>query len=640
MESPERTPLRSVLTICPFCSCGCGLQLHGESTIQGVSPSLAHPVSGGRLCARGWAAHEATIWGPRVKTPLIRRKGKLEPAGWPEALASAANSLRLLRDSGRHLGVLGSGRCSNEENFLVAALARSGLATGNVDAGLRVTWDALVEGLGRRECTPDLTRTLDRLETSDTIIVIEGDLAATHPRIALSVMHAVASGARLVTIGWAPTHLTELAALHLPLQPWAPLAGIASLQGALAAAWGGAAGRHAPRGSAAAPAASAVTPASLARWLGESRLSAFIIGAFDRDPALLRSAAAAVHALAGDLVHMGRPEPLILPLPIRSNTRGSFEMGVVPDLLPGQRPLADEEARLRLRHAWGGEPCWARGKPAEEFIGAVEGLVVVGDDVPAFHPSPAEARRALARLGCLVVVDSFLTPTAQLAHVVLPMAAFGEVDGTVTNAAGRVQRVRAWGAPPAGVRPGWEILGGLLSALGSKCGALGTERVLQSIRAAIPAYAALDPAGLDQVGGTLLPPTGERATVHPVAATGDGARGGGPSASHPVLRRGGAFDWGEDPLVTGSPTLRRGPAARRRLNPRGVVAMSPQDATSLGIRQGWAVRLRSAHGEVETAVSLQPGLERGTLFVPYAFRDELAGVLGGAGVAEVEVAKT
>lgn len=640
MASRERaSTLRSVLTVCPFCSCGCGLQLHGEANLQGTSPSLGHPVSRGRLCARGWAAHEATIWGPRLTGPLVRRKGVLEPVGWPEALAAAANSLRLLRDCGRRLGVVGSGRCTNEENFLAVALARSGLATGNVDAGLRANWDALVDGLGWRESTPDMSRTLDRLEASDTIIVLEGDLATTHPRIALSVLNAVAAGARLVTIGWAPMQLSQLAALHLPLQPLAPLANITSLRGALASAWGGAAGRHTPRAAAESPVPAAVTPASLARWLGESRLTAFIIGAFDRDPALLRSAAATVRALAADLVHMGRPEPLLLPLPIRANTRGSFEMGVAPDLLPGQRPLADEAARARLQRVWGGEPCWAKGKPVEEFIGAVEGLVVVGDDVPAFHSRPSDARRALERVECLVVIDSFLTPTARQAHVVLPMAAFGEVEGTFTNAAGRVQRVRAWGPPPASVRPGWEILGELLSGLGASCGATGAPRVFESIQAAIPAYAALDPALLDQPGGSLLPVSGERSASPPVSSLADGRRTSAGGA-RTVLRREGAFDWGEDPLVTGSPTLRRGPASRRRLNPRGLVAMNPQDAAALGVRQGWTVRLKSSHGETETAVSLQPGLEQGVLFVPFAFRDELAVVLGGDGVAEVEVART
>lgn len=638
MGSPERAPLRSVLSTCPFCSCGCGLQLHGEGTLCGVSPSAGHPVSGGRLCARGWAAHEATIWGPRVLTPLVRRKGVLEPAGWPEALATATNSLRLLRDVGRHLGVVGSGRCTNEENFLAAALARSGLGTGNVDAGLRATWDALVEGLGRRESTPDLTRTLDRLEASDTVVVLEGDLATTHPRIALSVMHAVAAGARLVTIGWAPTHLSELAALHLPLQPGSPLATLAALQGALAVVRGSGTGRQPRREGVVPAAAPAMTsPASLARWLSESRLSAFVLGPFDRDPGLLRGAAAAVHALASDLVHMGRPEPLILPLPVRSNTRGSFEMGVVPDLLPGQRPLTDEEAQGRLRRLWGGEPCWAKGRGVEEFLGAVEGLVVVGDDVPAFHSRPEQAARALEHVECLVVLDSFLTPTARAAHVVLPMAAFGEADGTITNAAGRVQRLRAWGRPPEGVKPGWEILGSLLSALGSECMAQGPEPVFGAIRAAIPGYGALDPAALDQPGGVLLPAGGERGGAHPVAGGGEAARPR--PAGRTVLRREGAFEWDQDPLVVYSPTLRRPGASLRRLHPRGLVVMSPEDASALGVRQGWSVRLRSSHGEAETTVQLRPGVEPGVMFVPFAFRDELEAVLGGGGVAEVEVAK-
>lgn len=635
MSTPERAPLRSVLTVCPFCACGCGLQLHGEGSVEGVGPSLGHPVSRGRLCARGWAAHEATIWGPRLRSPLIRRDGVLSPAGWPEALALAAESLRSLRDGGAALGVLGSGRCTNEENFLAAALARSALGTGNVDAGLRSAWDALVEGLGSRETNPDLTRTLERLDASDTIVVMEGDLAETHPRIALSVLRAVASGARLVTIGLKPTHLSELAVLHLAVQPWAPLAAIASLRASLAAEWGGSAGRHSPRADAGSPAAS---PASLARWLGESRLSAFVIGPFAHEPATLRGAAAAFQALGRDLVRMGRPEPLILPLPIRANTRGSFEMGVVPDLLPGQRPLDDEEARARLRRLWGGEPCWSPGRPAEELVLSVDGLVVVGDDVPAFHPNPPAARNALERLACLVVVDSFLTPTARAAHVVLPMAAFGETDGTVTNGGGRVQRLRAWTAPPPAVKPGWEILGSLLAALGSGREAESAQRVFHAVRLAIPAYSTINPAALELPGGVLSPAAVEGAAVSGEGA-GDHGPGPRPTTGRSLLVRDGAFEWGDDPLVTGSPTLRRAGASRHRLNPRGVVAMGPEDASALGVRPGWKVRITSPQGQAETSVAVQPGLEAGVLLVPFGFREELGAVLGDAEMTEVQVAR-
>jgi predicted molibdopterin-dependent oxidoreductase YjgC len=268
----------------------------------------------------------------------------------------------------------------------------------------------------------------------------------------------------------------------------------------------------------------------------------------------------------------------------------------------------------------------------------VEGLVVVGDDVPAFHSSPAEARSALERLTALVVVDSFLTPTARLGHVVLPMAAFGETEGTITNGAGRVQRVRAWSSPPGVGKPGWEILGALLSRLGSACEAASAQRVFHSIRLAIPTYATINAAAVELPGGVMTPAGGEAASARSSEPVPE-SPAPGTHARRSVLMREGAFDWADDPLVTGSPTLRRAGASRRRLNPRGVVAMSPDDATALGVRQGWTIRLKSDRGEAETAVAVQPGVETGVLLVPFGFRDELRAVLGGTGMAEVEVAR-
>lgn len=64
-------------TACPFCSCGCGLYLLAkEGHPVGVAPSETHPVSEGRLCARGWSAHEAVLWGDRLRQPLLQRNGK------------------------------------------------------------------------------------------------------------------------------------------------------------------------------------------------------------------------------------------------------------------------------------------------------------------------------------------------------------------------------------------------------------------------------------------------------------------------------------------------------------------------------------------------------------------------------------
>ena len=87
----------AIPTACPFCSCGCGLYLLAKKGhLVGVAPSETHPVSGGRLCARGWSAHEAALWGDRLRQPLLQRNGKLEPVSWDEALDHVAERLKEL----------------------------------------------------------------------------------------------------------------------------------------------------------------------------------------------------------------------------------------------------------------------------------------------------------------------------------------------------------------------------------------------------------------------------------------------------------------------------------------------------------------------------------------------------------------
>src|ERR1039458_6873117 len=124
----------AIPTACPFCSCGCGLYLLAkEGHPVGVAPSETHPVSGGRLCARGWSAHEAVLWGERLRPPLLQRNGKQEPVSWDEALDRVADRLKQLLNAGKPVGVLGSSRATNEENYLAGRLARVGLQTNNVD---------------------------------------------------------------------------------------------------------------------------------------------------------------------------------------------------------------------------------------------------------------------------------------------------------------------------------------------------------------------------------------------------------------------------------------------------------------------------------------------------------------------------
>ena len=83
-------------------------------------------------------------------------------------------------------------------------------------------------------------------------------------------------------------------------------------------------------------------------------------------------------------------------------------------------------------------------------------------------PTPHTHRvvESLQALDFLVVNEIFLTETAQLAHVVLPAAAFAEKDGTFVNADRQVQRVRKAVEPPAGCKTDVEIICELAERMG------------------------------------------------------------------------------------------------------------------------------------------------------------------------------
>jgi predicted molibdopterin-dependent oxidoreductase YjgC len=59
----------------------------------------------------------------------------------------------------------------------------------------------------------------------------------------------------------------------------------------------------------------------------------------------------------------------------------------------------------------------------------------------------------LGKIEFFVVLEAFPTPTAQIAHVVLPIASFAEMEGTLTSMEGRVQSLRIPTEPPGEARP-------------------------------------------------------------------------------------------------------------------------------------------------------------------------------------------
>ena len=65
-----------------------------------------------------------------------------------------------------------------------------------------------------------------------------------------------------------------------------------------------------------------------------------------------------------------------------------------------------------------------------------------------------------------------------------------------------------------------------------------------------------------------------------------------------ILALDGAFEWGDDPLVSFSPTLSREYQSARKLFPNGFVEMNSEDADTLGVREGWRVKLTPRMGRL------------------------------------------
>jgi len=126
----------SVLSTCPYCGTGCGLQLQVlDGRLVGVLPAKNHPISEGGLCIKGWNAHDFVQHDDRLRTPLIRKNGKLVEAGWDEALSLVAEKLGAIKAASGPdaIAVLASAKCTNEENYVLQKFARAVVGTNNID---------------------------------------------------------------------------------------------------------------------------------------------------------------------------------------------------------------------------------------------------------------------------------------------------------------------------------------------------------------------------------------------------------------------------------------------------------------------------------------------------------------------------
>ncbi len=665
--------MRQVKTICPYCGVGCGIILQTENgTIVGLKPDPDHPISRGTLCPKGATAHEFVQHPDRLKSPLLRKDGRLVEVGWEEAYDYIVREVRRLQSTyGREsIAVISSTRATVEENYLAQKFARAVLGTNNIDQCQRICHSATVTGLSLVMGTGAMSNSICEFSEPGpkVLMVVGANPAGSHPIIwSVWMKPALRTGTKLIVIDPRKTEVVKEAermgvpVLHLMIRPGSEVA----LFNAMAhhilennlhneqfiaercenfekfretvrrytpESVEGITGVAAEKIRQAAELYATAKPASIAYGIGVTEHRTGV------DNVL------ALANLAMITGNMGQRSGGLNALRGQNNVQGATDM-VRPETLPGYQQWTDAEVIAKFEQAWGVKLPVPQG-PTESFLflycshmwdralqGKLKGLYCIGEDVALSEGNITKVEQALKSLELLIVQDIFLNKTAEFAHVVLPAASFAEKEGTFVNSERRVQRVRKAIEPIGQCKPDWVILCELAQRMGYPMKYQSPEEIFEEIRMLVPIYAGMTYKRLEEHNGLQWPCPDESHPGTPTLHVGRFARGKGrlsaveyrppaeaPDAEYPfILTTGRSF------MQYNAGTMSRRTRAGRA-EPENYVQISKSDAERVGIHDGDRVRVATRRGELAVRAKITE-IAPGVIWMPMHYAESPTNLL-------------
>jgi NADH-quinone oxidoreductase subunit G len=438
--------MKHVGTICTHCGDGCKTTLGvrradtGMEIVRGDNRDKSG-TNGDFLCIKGRYAFDFANHEDRLMRPLIRKDGKLTPSTWEEAFDLIGKKFASIRDveGGRAIGVIGSTRTTNEEDYLLSKFARVVLKTNNVDHHRTADFPALAAALrGKAKSTASMAEVF----TAPAILLIGNDPTEQHPLLAWQIRNNVRlHRARLYIVNSKPIKLRRQATSFTQILP--------GMEKQVAGFFAG----------------------------DDTALETLVSSSTNKDGwVALREKLRGEQNLVivfGSEIHgediaqlvqfgAGIPEAKFVCLADYANSRGAADMGLYPDLLPGYHAVAGSS---EFHQAWG-EVAQTSGLDLTGMIeagktGDLKALYVVGSNpVGRLKIDPFAFSR------CFVVVqDMFLTETAVMADVVLPAANAYEKTGTFTNTCGDLQLLKKAGEV-TGTKSDFEMIVRIADAMG------------------------------------------------------------------------------------------------------------------------------------------------------------------------------
>lgn len=343
-----------------------------------------------------------------LEAPLVRDEetGELVPTSWSEAVHLAARQLY------PHAAVaaLPGGRLTVEDAYAWSKFTRVVLGTNDVDFRARAHSAEEADYLAATVAGSSMDVTYADLERASQVLVVGLEPEEEAGTIFLRLRKGVQAG-RVAVTTIAPLATAGTTKLRADLIPAAP-------------------GREAE------------LLRTLADGGGDNRE---LVAALQADDAVILAG----ERLAGVPGGLTALEQLrqstgarVAWVPRRAGDRGSVEVGLLPGLLPGGRPVAEESARSQAAAIWAAESIPA--DPGRDLTGILtaaadgdlDALLVGGVDLEDL-PDVALAERALAAVPSVVQLEVRRSAVSEYADIVLPVAPPSGKAGTFLNWEGR-----------------------------------------------------------------------------------------------------------------------------------------------------------------------------------------------------------
>lgn len=343
--------------------------------------------------------------------------------------------------------------------------------------------------------------------------------------------------------------------------------------------------------------------------------------------------------------NMGKPGGGVNPLRGQNNVQGACDMGGLPNVFPAYQKVIDEGAVKKFMDAWSqpGWECTLEPKVGltilEMFEGIeqkkVRGLYIMGENPMVSDPNVAHVAHVLDECEFMVVQDIFLTETAHLADVVLPVCAFAEKDGTFTNSDRRVQYLNKAVEQPGVSKTDWEVIEEIATRMGYEMKYNNTSEIFDELASLAPSYGGLSHERCIKENGISWPcPTPDHPGT-PILHVGKFAKGLGtfngvefkepaelPDEEYPLI------------LTTGrilyhfhTATMTGNSKALKILGKEPFVEINPVLAEKLGIKDDDVVIVATRRGELKIKSRVTEMVDEHTIFIPFHFAEAAANIL-------------